>query len=124
MSEAPKTNLLGLTRTQIEAFFVGLDAKPFHGRNVLKWIHKHGVSDFDIRSGNTLHEPALIEGNCLKTFDVVPPIRRTPSRSGTARRGRAINGIATSSAPRRRAAPTTPSCSTSCRAWTRRALAI
>ena len=31
----------------------------------------HGVSDFDIRSGNTLHEPALIDGDRLKTFDVV-----------------------------------------------------
>ena len=31
----------------------------------------HGVSDFDIRSGNTLHEPALIEGDRLKTFEVV-----------------------------------------------------
>jgi len=31
----------------------------------------HGVSDFDIRSGNTLHEPAMIEGDRLKTFDVV-----------------------------------------------------
>ena len=31
----------------------------------------HGVSDFDIRSGNTLHEPALIEGDRLRTFDVV-----------------------------------------------------
>jgi len=31
----------------------------------------HGVPDFDIRSGNTLHEPALIEGDRLKTFDVV-----------------------------------------------------
>ena len=31
----------------------------------------HGVSDFDIRSGNTLHDPALIEGDCLKAFDVV-----------------------------------------------------
>ena len=31
----------------------------------------HGVSDFDIRSGNSLHEPALIEGDRLKTFDVV-----------------------------------------------------
>ncbi|MEM8605877.1 MAG: class I SAM-dependent DNA methyltransferase [Myxococcota bacterium] len=31
----------------------------------------HGVSDFDIRSGNTLHEPALIESDRLTTFDVV-----------------------------------------------------
>lgn len=31
----------------MEAFFEGLDAKAFHGRNVLKWIHKHGVIDFE-----------------------------------------------------------------------------
>lgn len=31
----------------------------------------HGVSDFDIRGGNTLQEPALVKGDRLKTFDVV-----------------------------------------------------
>jgi 23S rRNA (adenine2503-C2)-methyltransferase len=31
----------------MEGFFRGLDAKAFHGRNVFKWIHKHGVVDFD-----------------------------------------------------------------------------
>lgn len=31
----------------------------------------HGVSDFEIRSGNTLHEPAFVEGDRLRTFDVV-----------------------------------------------------
>ncbi|MBF2758905.1 MAG: SAM-dependent DNA methyltransferase [Ectothiorhodospiraceae bacterium AqS1] len=31
----------------------------------------HGVLDFDIRSGNTLHEPAFTEGDRLRTFDVV-----------------------------------------------------
>lgn len=42
-----KVNLLGLDRKAMESFFVGLGSKPFHGRNVLKWIHKHGVTDFD-----------------------------------------------------------------------------
>ena len=31
----------------------------------------HGVSDFDIRTGNTLQQPAFIEGDRLRTFDVV-----------------------------------------------------
>jgi len=31
----------------IEAFFLSLGSKAFHGRNVFKWIHKHGVTDFD-----------------------------------------------------------------------------
>jgi len=46
MPVAP-TNLLDLDRKAMEAFFHGLGHKAFHGRNVLKWIHKHGVTDFD-----------------------------------------------------------------------------
>lgn len=39
-------NLLGLKRSAIETWFIEHGYKPFHGRNVLKWIHKHGVLDF------------------------------------------------------------------------------
>jgi len=31
----------------------------------------HGVDDFDVRSGNTLHQPSYIEADEMKTFDVV-----------------------------------------------------
>ncbi|MBV2120160.1 MAG: 23S rRNA (adenine(2503)-C(2))-methyltransferase [gamma proteobacterium symbiont of Stewartia floridana] len=31
----------------MERFFVALGSKAFHGRNVFKWIHKHGVVDFN-----------------------------------------------------------------------------
>ncbi len=47
MAVEEKINLLGLDRKAMEALFEGLGSKPFHGRNVLKWIHKHGVTDFD-----------------------------------------------------------------------------
>lgn len=40
-------NLLDLDRGAMEAYFFDLGAKPYHGRNVLKWIHKHGVSEFE-----------------------------------------------------------------------------
>ena len=40
-------NLVDLDRQGVEALFVDLGAKAFHGRNVLKWIHKHGITDFD-----------------------------------------------------------------------------
>ena len=46
VSSSPKTNLLDLDRKAMEAFFQANGAKAFHGRNVLKWIHKHGVTDF------------------------------------------------------------------------------
>ncbi|MCU7849230.1 MAG: 23S rRNA (adenine(2503)-C(2))-methyltransferase RlmN [Candidatus Thiodiazotropha sp. (ex Lucinoma kastoroae)] len=41
------TNLLDLDLKGMESFFLGLGSKAFHGRNVFKWIHKHGVTDFD-----------------------------------------------------------------------------
>lgn len=46
MPETPKTNLLELDLPEMEAFFLRLGSKAFHGRNVFKWIHKHGVTDF------------------------------------------------------------------------------
>ncbi|MEW8029758.1 MAG: 23S rRNA (adenine(2503)-C(2))-methyltransferase RlmN [Candidatus Thiodiazotropha sp.] len=41
------TNLLDLDLQGMEAYFLELGSKAFHGRNVFKWIHKHGVTDFD-----------------------------------------------------------------------------
>ena len=65
----------------MEAFFEGLDAKAFHGRNVLKWIHKHGVIDFEAmtdvpkRLRDRLAEDASVE---------VPRIALTqPASDGT-----------------------------------------
>jgi 23S rRNA (adenine2503-C2)-methyltransferase len=42
-----KTNLFDLDCKEMEKFFLDLGSKAFHGRNVFKWIHKHGVTDFD-----------------------------------------------------------------------------
>jgi 23S rRNA (adenine2503-C2)-methyltransferase len=46
LDEAVKINLLELDLPAMEKFFLGLGSKAFHGRNVFKWIHKHGVTDF------------------------------------------------------------------------------
>lgn len=45
--EDAKVNLLDLDRKAMQAWFVESGSKAFHGRSVLKWIHKHGVVDFD-----------------------------------------------------------------------------
>jgi len=41
------TNLLGLSREQMEAFLLTLGEKPFRAVQLLKWIHQFGVTDFD-----------------------------------------------------------------------------
>jgi 23S rRNA (adenine2503-C2)-methyltransferase len=43
----PKTNLLGLTRTGLEAFVSGMGEKPFRARQLMKWIYRRAVGDFE-----------------------------------------------------------------------------
>ncbi len=40
-------NLLDLDRSGLESLCQELGFKAYQGRNLLKWIHKHGVVDFD-----------------------------------------------------------------------------
>ena len=44
---ATRTNLLGLTPAALEAFIVGLGEKPFRARQLLTWIYKRRVGDFE-----------------------------------------------------------------------------
>ena len=39
-------NLLGLDRSALQEYFVGLGAKEFHARQFLKWVYQRGVTDF------------------------------------------------------------------------------
>lgn len=59
-------NLLNMNLPVIQAYFEGLGEKAFRGRQVFKWIHQHGFSDFgemtDISKGlrSQLTEQACI----------------------------------------------------------------
>jgi 23S rRNA (adenine2503-C2)-methyltransferase len=45
--DSAKTNLLGLTRTELDAFVSGMGEKPFRARQLMKWLYKRCVADFD-----------------------------------------------------------------------------
>ncbi|HSC47070.1 MAG TPA: 23S rRNA (adenine(2503)-C(2))-methyltransferase RlmN [Gammaproteobacteria bacterium] len=55
---AAKTNLLGLDRPGLEAFFTALGEQPFRARQVMKWIYHRGVADFQAMTdlGKALRE--------------------------------------------------------------------
>jgi 23S rRNA (adenine2503-C2)-methyltransferase len=40
--ETERTNLLGLTRPQLEAYIAGLGSKPFRARQLMNWVYKRG----------------------------------------------------------------------------------
>lgn len=46
-TESTKTNLLNLSRTEMEEFFVSLGEKPFRASQVFKWMYQSGIDDFD-----------------------------------------------------------------------------
>jgi 23S rRNA (adenine2503-C2)-methyltransferase len=47
MTTSAKTNLLGLTRAQLESFVEGMGEKPFRARQLMKWLYKRNVSEID-----------------------------------------------------------------------------
>jgi len=51
MSETQTNNnaidLLSMNRADMEAFFVSIGEKAFRASQIIKWIHQHGVTDFD-----------------------------------------------------------------------------
>ncbi|HRP34566.1 MAG TPA: 23S rRNA (adenine(2503)-C(2))-methyltransferase RlmN [Gammaproteobacteria bacterium] len=46
MSDA-RVNLLGLSREGLEEFFAGLGEKPFRARQLMSWMYRLGVTDFE-----------------------------------------------------------------------------
>lgn len=42
-----KTDLLGMDRVAMEAFFKEIGEKPFRAGQIMKWIHQFGIADFD-----------------------------------------------------------------------------
>jgi 23S rRNA (adenine2503-C2)-methyltransferase len=44
--DTEKINLLGLSREELEHWFVSLEEKPFRARQLMQWIYQRGVVDF------------------------------------------------------------------------------
>lgn len=41
-----RTNLLGMSQTELADYFKSIGEKPFRATQVMKWIYQHGVTDF------------------------------------------------------------------------------
>ncbi|MBT8118614.1 MAG: 23S rRNA (adenine(2503)-C(2))-methyltransferase RlmN [Gammaproteobacteria bacterium] len=65
------TNLLGLDRAALEAFFESIGEKKFRATQVMKWIHQMGVTDF--QQMNNLSKDLrrqLSETSCIQNLHV------------------------------------------------------
>ncbi|MFV8818115.1 23S rRNA (adenine(2503)-C(2))-methyltransferase RlmN [Haliea sp. E17] len=79
--QADRVNLLGLPLAAMEAFFLELGEKKFRAQQVLKWIHHHGVTDFEQMSnlGKALRE------KLAASAEIRPPeiVSQSDSTDGT-----------------------------------------
>jgi len=66
-ADTDKVNLLGMPQGGLEALFTDLGEKPFHARQLMRWVYQRGVTDFDDMSDlskslrQKLHDTASIE---------------------------------------------------------------
>jgi 23S rRNA (adenine2503-C2)-methyltransferase len=81
LKASTKVNLLGLSRTQMEQFFVEMGEKKFRAQQVLKWIHHSGVTRIEDMSnlGRALRD------KLLDVAEVRPPeiVSQQDSSDGT-----------------------------------------
>lgn len=81
MESTAPISLLDLDRTGFEQLAVGWGFKPFHGRNLFRWIHKHGVLEPTEMSDLS---KALRERLSAETRIALPrPALEKPSKDGT-----------------------------------------
>ncbi len=67
-----KTNLLGLTQTQLQTFFTELGEKPFRARQLMKWIHQCGLDDFEgMTDMSRALRARLAELACIRAPEIV-----------------------------------------------------
>ena len=85
-----RTNLLGLTRAQLEGFFLDIGEKRFRAQQVMKWIHHRGVRDFAVMTD--LSQP--LRARLSEIAAIVPPeiAEQHDSRDGTRKWAIAVEG--------------------------------
>ena len=69
LNPSKKINLLGMTLKEIEDFFASIYQKPFRAKQLIKWIHQRGVSDFNLMTDFSKELRVLLTDRC----EIRPP---------------------------------------------------
>ena len=67
-----KTNLLGLSKKQLEDFFISIGEKPFRATQIIKWVHQRGIADISLMTDLSKQLREKLEENCeIRAPDVI-----------------------------------------------------
>ena len=59
-----KLNLLGLSKKELEEFFISIDEKPFRATQIIKWVHQRGVAEFSLMTDLSKDLRSKLESIC------------------------------------------------------------
>src|ERR1700730_7692718 len=92
-----RVNLLGLPRSELEAFVAErLEAKPFRARQLMKWIYRRGAADFSVMTDlATDFRARLAEVATISVPQIVTEQRSTDGTRKWMLRMDAVQGIET-----------------------------
>ena len=82
MSEvSAKTNILGFSPSQMEAYFKAMNEPRFRAIQVMKWIHQFGAEDFE----SMTNVSKQLREKLTQTAEIVEPevLYRGDSKDGT-----------------------------------------
>jgi 23S rRNA (adenine2503-C2)-methyltransferase len=65
MSSTAPINLLELDQADCERLMMDWGYKPFHGRNLFKWLHKHQQIDFSAMTDLSVHLRERLHNECI-----------------------------------------------------------
>ena len=76
-----KINLLGFGKKDLEKFFISIEEKPFRAKQIIKWVHQRGVSDFSEMTDLSKDLRTKLESLCVISAPEV--IYEKTSQDGT-----------------------------------------
>ncbi|MBT8422677.1 MAG: 23S rRNA (adenine(2503)-C(2))-methyltransferase RlmN [Gammaproteobacteria bacterium] len=80
-SGSPQLNLIGLPRTELEAYFAELGEKPFRARQLMRWLYERGEVDWAAMSDLSLTLREQLAGTVSLSIPVID--NRQDSVDGT-----------------------------------------
>jgi 23S rRNA (adenine2503-C2)-methyltransferase len=81
MDPKPHIPLLDLDRAGFEDLTLGWGFKPYHGRNLFRWVHKHGIADTAAMTDLSKSLRARLSEET--SIDLPQPALEQPSADGT-----------------------------------------
>ena len=76
-SNSKRINLLNLSISELNSFFLSIDQKEFRTTQLIKWIHQNGVINFENMTNFSKPLRNYLNKNCVIELPKISPVSYT-----------------------------------------------